>query len=158
MKQGCNYQFRNHKDIFFNSAILDGHISTYFNKDTCDLFMLCIVFMCQLYCVVFYYCRSIILLLFDLYLILLDFCFHSILLLFIVHCAWENFQFWSWIVFQIFWSRSTRCKSEVPVTSSMQVNNHQTSDCIIFVLVSEWVAYYNHRNNGIYRTNILQAD
>ncbi len=32
--------------------MLDGHISTYFNKDTRDLFMLCIVLMCQLimYC------------------------------------------------------------------------------------------------------------
>ncbi len=32
---------------------LDGHISTYFNKDTHDLFMLCIVLMCQLYHIVF---------------------------------------------------------------------------------------------------------
>jgi hypothetical protein len=41
--------------IFFNSVqCLDGHISTCFNKDTLDLFMLCIMLMCQLYCVVFY--------------------------------------------------------------------------------------------------------
>jgi hypothetical protein len=43
---------------------LGGHISTFFNKDTCDLFMLCIVFMCQLHRVVFYYCCSLLLLLF----------------------------------------------------------------------------------------------
>jgi hypothetical protein len=42
--------------------MLDGHISTYLNKDTRDLFMLCIVIMCQLYRVLFYYCSSIILL------------------------------------------------------------------------------------------------
>jgi hypothetical protein len=48
--------------------MLDGHISTYFNKDTHDLFMLWIVLVCQLYCVLFYYCCSFILLLFDFYL------------------------------------------------------------------------------------------
>jgi hypothetical protein len=32
---------------------LDSHISTRLNKDTRDLFMLCIVVMCQLYRVVF---------------------------------------------------------------------------------------------------------
>ncbi len=53
--------------IFFNSVQwLDGHISTYFNKDTCDLFMLCIVLMCQLY-------RVDLLLLFDLFCPLFDF-------------------------------------------------------------------------------------
>jgi hypothetical protein len=69
--------------------MLDGHISTYFNKDTHDLFMLCIVLMCQLYRVVFYYCCSIIFvvvrLLFDFVHLLFGFCFHSILLLF--HCS-----------------------------------------------------------------------
>jgi hypothetical protein len=40
--------------IFFNSVhCLGGHISTCFNKDTCDLFMLCIMLVCQLNCVVF---------------------------------------------------------------------------------------------------------
>jgi hypothetical protein len=40
--------------IFLSSVqCLDGHISTYFNKDTCDLFMLCMVLMCQLYRAVF---------------------------------------------------------------------------------------------------------
>jgi hypothetical protein len=35
--------------IFFNSVQWrDGHISTYFNEDTRDLFMLCIVLMCQI--------------------------------------------------------------------------------------------------------------
>ncbi len=43
---------------------LYGHILTCFNKDTLDLFMLCIVLMCQLYRVVFYYCCSILLVLF----------------------------------------------------------------------------------------------
>ncbi len=46
--------------IYFNSVqCLDGHISTCFNEDTRDLFMLCIILICQLYRVVFYYCCSI---------------------------------------------------------------------------------------------------
>jgi hypothetical protein len=39
----------------------------------------------------------------------------------------------------------------------MQVNKHLTSDCIVFVLVYERAAYYDHRHRGIYETNILQA-
>ncbi len=71
--------------IFFNSVqCLDGHISTCFNKDTCDLFMLCIMLVCHLY-------RVDLLLLSDFYSSfvhpLFDFCFHLILLLFIVHCS-----------------------------------------------------------------------
>jgi hypothetical protein len=54
--------------IFFNPVqCLDGHISTCFNKDTRDLFMLCIMLMCQYYCVD--------LLLFDLFCSLFDFSF-----------------------------------------------------------------------------------
>jgi hypothetical protein len=34
-----------------------------FNKDTCDLFMLCLVFMCQLYRALFDHCCSLLLLL-----------------------------------------------------------------------------------------------
>jgi hypothetical protein len=36
-------------------------------------------------------------------------------------------------------------------------NKHHASDCTIFVLVEELVAYYDHRHKGIYETNILQA-
>jgi hypothetical protein len=55
--------------IFFNSVqCLDGHILTCFNKDTRDLFMLCIVLMCQLYCVLFIIVVRFISLLFDFYL------------------------------------------------------------------------------------------
>ncbi len=77
--------------IFFNPMqVLDSHISTFFNKDTRDLFMLCIMLMCQLHRVLFYNCCSIILLLFDFHSLLFIFCltfvFYSILLLFIVHC------------------------------------------------------------------------
>jgi hypothetical protein len=39
--------------------MLDFHISTCFNKDTCDLFMLCIELVCQLYRVLLYNCCSI---------------------------------------------------------------------------------------------------
>ncbi len=57
--------------IFFNSAILDSNISTYVNKDTHDLFMLCIVIKCQLYIVVLYivvfYFVARLFLLFDFY-------------------------------------------------------------------------------------------
>jgi hypothetical protein len=40
---------------------------------------------------------------------------------------------------------------------SMQVNEHHTSDCTVFVLVLEGVAYYDHRHRGIYEINILQV-
>jgi hypothetical protein len=39
----------------------------------------------------------------------------------------------------------------------MQVNKHHTSDCTVFVLVLERVAYYDHRHRGIYETSFLQA-
>ncbi len=72
---------------------LDGHISTYLNKDTRDLFMLCIVPMCQLHHVVFYYCCSFILLLFDNYtsFVLLLSSLDSFAL-FIVHCSLEKYS------------------------------------------------------------------
>ncbi len=90
--------------------MLDSHISTYFNKDTSDLFMLCIVLMCQLYCVLFIIVVRFILLLLDFHSSLFDFCFYLILLLF--HCSLfvvqrKKIQFWSWIVFQVFRSCCT---------------------------------------------------
>jgi hypothetical protein len=56
-----------------------------FNNDAHDLFMLCIVFMCQSYHVVFYYCCSIIVRFFIQFFVRL-FCFS----LFIVHSAKEK--------------------------------------------------------------------
>jgi hypothetical protein len=109
--------------IFFNSVqSLDGYISTCFNKDTHDLFMLCIMLVCQLYCVdlllffnLFYCCLTFI-----------QFCSSFVRLLFSFdsfasHCSLfkEKIQFWSWIVFQVFWSCCTIVQ-EVP-SSSMQV-------------------------------------
>ncbi len=35
-------------------------------------------------------------------------------------------------------------------------NIHHASDCTVFVLVQERVAYYDHRHRGISETNILQ--
>ncbi len=126
--------------IFFNSMwCLDSHISTYFNEDTCDLFMLCIVLMCQLHRVDFIivarFCS-----LFDLSFVFCStFVFIGFFwfLLFIVQR--EKIQFWSWIVFQVFrshctWSTGSTIVQEVPL-SSMQVNKHHTSDCTDFVLV-----------------------
>jgi hypothetical protein len=141
-----------------------------FNKDTRDLFMLCIVFMCQLYRVLFiivarvYYCCSFILFIVRLSFVLMsDFCYFSILLLFIYSLfivQKKKIQFWSWIVFQVFWSRCTRtcCTlvQELP-SSSMQVNKYHTSDCTDFVLVEKRVAYYDHKHSGIDKTNILQV-
>jgi hypothetical protein len=78
---------------YFNSVLcLDSHISTYFNKDTRDLFMLCIVLMCQLnrvlFCSIYYWCLFI-LLLFDFCSsfvhLLFNFCFIKFSLLLIVH-------------------------------------------------------------------------
>jgi hypothetical protein len=66
--------------IFFNSVqCLDGYISACFNKDTRNLFMLCIMLVCQLYRVVFYYCCSIYLIIVQL---LFEFCSSFVRLLF----------------------------------------------------------------------------
>jgi hypothetical protein len=74
--------------------MLDGHISTCFNKDTHDLFMLCRMRMCQLYRVVFYNCCLI-----HFIVVQLSFHFHSSFfqllfsfdsLLFIVRCSKEK--------------------------------------------------------------------
>ncbi len=71
--------------IFFNSVqCLGGHISTCFNKDTRDLFMLCIMLVCQLHRVVFYYCCSIFIK------VLFVFCFIWFFCIFIVHCSKEK--------------------------------------------------------------------
>ncbi len=68
----------------------DGQISTFFNKDTRNLFMLCIIFMCQLCCLLFiivaqfYFCCSFILFVVQFsFILLFDCCSHLILLLFI---------------------------------------------------------------------------
>jgi hypothetical protein len=55
------------------------------NKDTRDLFMLCLILMCQLHRVLFYYCYSIILLLLDFYSIL--FIFLLSIQFFSFHCS-----------------------------------------------------------------------
>ncbi len=72
-----------------------------------------VVFMCQLYRVLFiilarvYYCCSFILFIVRLSFVLMsDFCYFSILLLFIYSLfivQKKKIQFWSWIVFQVFW-------------------------------------------------------
>ncbi len=69
---------------------LDGHISTYLNKDTRDLFMLCIVLMWKLCCVLLFFFVACLLCCCPTFVpLLFNFCFHSILL-FIVHCSWEK--------------------------------------------------------------------
>ncbi len=126
--------------IFFEFCAMPGrsHFNL-FNKDTHDLFMLCIVLMCQLYRVVFYHCCSIYYCcLFILFVVrsvhlLFAFCSHSILLLFI---------------YSLFMFKRKRFNSDPglysryfdPVvqelsSSSMQVNKHHTSDCTDFFLV-----------------------
>ncbi len=74
--------------IFFNSVqCLDGHITTCFNKDTHDLFMLCIMLMCQLHHVVFYIVvRFIIVVWFS-----FEFCSSFVQLLF----SFDSFAFFS---------------------------------------------------------------
>ncbi len=74
--------------------VLDGHISTCFNKDTHDLFMLCIMLICQLYRVLLLLLFDLLLSLFDLFIRLcssfVQLLFHSIILsdsTFIVHCS-----------------------------------------------------------------------
>ncbi len=120
-----------------------------FNKDTRDLFMLRIVFMCQLNCVVFYHCCSILscsilwlLFVYFVRFLTFPFIFCSTFVLiwfFAFHCfvvQKKKIQFWSWIVFQVFRSCSTIVPTvqEIP-SPSMQVNKHHTSDCTDFVLV-----------------------
>jgi hypothetical protein len=114
--------------------VLDGHISTYFNKDTPKLFMLCIMLICQSY--------SVLLLLFDL------FCCCSLIHLslfnfsstffsfdyfvwFNFHCSLQNIQFWSWIVFLVF-------QSHYPSWPSESINIiHQTAPSLSLYR-SEW--------------------
>ncbi len=123
--------------LFFNSVqCLDGHISPYFNKDTRDLFMLCIVFMCQLNCVLFIVVVRLFCSLFDFFIhSLFNFCSRSILLLFI-HSLFViqekrfNYNPGLYPVISILLYHCTRITS-----SSMQVNKHHTSDCADFVLV-----------------------
>jgi hypothetical protein len=71
--------------------MLDGHISSYCNKDTRDLFMLCIILVCQLYCVVFIIVVQLILLLFNFHSgfvrLLFDYCFPFNSFAFIVQCS-----------------------------------------------------------------------
>jgi hypothetical protein len=123
-----------------------------FKKDTHDLFMLCIIFMCQLIMhyllllLVIYRCRS-----FILFVVWSSFVLCSTF----VSCWKEKIRFWSWIVFQVFWSCCTCC-TWIP-SLSMQVNKHHTSDCTDFVLALEWVAYYDHRHSRIDETIILQV-
>jgi hypothetical protein len=116
--------------------------------------MLCIVLMCQLHCVLFLFDYFIVVRLF------IRFCSSFFWLVFRFFCfslfiVWKkNIQFWSWIVFQVF--RSCYAIVEEVPSSSMQVNKHHTSDCTIFVLVEERVAYYDHRHRHSI-TNILQV-
>jgi hypothetical protein len=139
--------------IFFKSV--QCHISTYFNKDTRDLFMLCIVLMCQLY-----YCCSIILFVVRL--------FHSSFVQ-----LFFSFDYFAFPLFIVCCSKkidSILILDCIPgiyiplyvkylfiIIYASQINIiHQTSPTD-FVLVLEWVAYYGHRHSGIYGINILQV-
>jgi hypothetical protein len=83
-----------------------------FNKDTRDLFMLWIMLVAS-------YCCLLLLLLFDYLFILVRLLFsvsfnYFVWFYFIVQfsCSLVNIQFWSWIVFQVFWSRWTSSSSK----------------------------------------------
>jgi hypothetical protein len=108
-------------------------MSTYFNKDNRDLFMSCIMLMCQLYHVEFHFCCSIVLLLLDFYLILFDFCF-----------PFDSFAFHCSLFMRKIFNSDPGLYSryfdpvvrEVPVHHHLcKSNKHHTSDCTIFVLV-----------------------
>jgi hypothetical protein len=127
--------------IFFNSVqCMDGHISTYFNKGSRDLFMLYTMLACQLYRVVFYYCCSI-------YFIVVQFSFEFLFvfcstfvfiqffafLLFIVHCSKEKIFNSDPGLYSRYFDPVVR---EVPVHHHLcKSKQHHTSDCTDFVLV-----------------------
>jgi hypothetical protein len=121
--------------------MLEGPISTYFNKDTCDLFMLClcIMLMCQLYRVLFYSCCSIILLLFDFHSMLFIFCTTFVRLFFpfdslLFNCSLLMRKKYSMLILDCIPGISIPLYVKYPSSSpSMQVNKHHTSDCTIFV-------------------------
>jgi hypothetical protein len=109
--------------FFFNSAIPDGHISTYFNKDTRDLYVVHSAHVPVISC-------SILLLLFD---------FHSILL-------FDSFAFYcSLFIFQrkrfssdpgLYSKYFDPVVREEPVHHRLcKSNKHHTLDCTVFVLV-----------------------
>jgi hypothetical protein len=121
--------------IFFNSVqCLDSHFSAYFNKDTHDLFMLCIMLVCQLYRVDLLLFFDLFCSLFDFYSsfvhLLFDFCFHSIILLFIVQRKRFNSDPG---LYSRYFDSIVR---EVPVHHHLcKSNKHHTLDCTDFVLV-----------------------
>jgi hypothetical protein len=115
-----------------------------FNKDTRDLFMLCIVFMRQLSRALFYYCCSLFIIVVCLFSSLFnfhslfDFCSRSILLLFIHSLFVVQKRKDSILILGcipgILIPLYMKCCTRIP-SPSMQVNKHHTSDCTDFVLV-----------------------
>jgi hypothetical protein len=117
--------------ISFNSMqFLDGHISTYFNNDSRELLMLCIILMCQLY-------RVDLIIVVCLFYSLFDFCsFYCS-----IFVSFDSFAF----IYSLFKEiLNLDCIPGISIllyhcprtpSSSMQVNKHHTSDCTDFVLV-----------------------
>jgi hypothetical protein len=137
---------------------LDGHISTCCNKGTRDLFVLRIMLVYQLYRVVFYYCCSIYFIdvqfsfkFFFTFVFIRFFCF------FIVHCSLFKRKILNSDprLYSRYFDPVVR---EVPVHHLLcKSNKHHTSACTDFVLVLERMAFYDHRNSRIYRTNIFPS-
>ncbi len=118
---------------------------SHFNKDTRDLFMLCIMLVCQLYRVLFDYCW------FDYFSVVrfsFVFCSTFVFIQFFCsirfHCSLftrKNMQFWSWFVFQVFRSCSSSMWSThncATSSSSKSINIiHQTAPSLS-LFRSEW--------------------
>jgi hypothetical protein len=122
-----------------------------FNKDSRDLFMLCIVFMCQLYRVLFiivvqFHCCSLFCVLFDFSVhsfVQLLFSFESLLFIYsLFHCTKEKDSILildsipgiSILLHVKYLSTIVPAVQEIP-SLSIQVNKHHTSGCTDFVLV-----------------------
>ncbi len=136
----------------------DVHISTCFNKDTCELFILCIVpvnhllallvlFFCSRYSLLsfmyFVHCSILLFILLFNFILLWFFCFF-------VRCAFferENFSSDPELCSGI--SIPLPVQVNLHTTPSIWVNKHHTADSTDFVLVLERRTYYDHRHSRI---------
>ncbi len=131
----------------------DGHISTYFNKDTRELFILGILcFVPVIFVIVTRYlfiCACYLLLAFIYFVRCLTLSF-VLLFNFIPH------RFFAFIIRCSLFERK-KFNSDPELCSGISINEHHTADSTDFVLVWERRTYYDHRHCGIDETNILQV-
>jgi hypothetical protein len=116
------------QDIFNPVQYRDAHISTCFNKDTCDLFMLCILSSCQLFIIIcahysllsfihFVHCSTL-----SLFCCSILFFINSFVLPFVVHYFEEKSAILILNCVQIFWSRCSRLSNLQTIINTDSIN------------------------------------